>query len=97
VPDTHAPALQTGARLLLHVTQAAPPVPQAWLLVAVTQVVPSQHPFGQVCALQAATGQVAGCAQTPPWHFIELQQFLLDVHASPRLTQRHRPFFVLQS
>jgi hypothetical protein len=87
------PALHKGARLVLQVTHAAPPVPHALALVAVTQDVPLQHPFGQVAALHAGRSGL----HTPLLQIIVLQQFLLLRQAFPRWTQRQRRFFELHT
>jgi hypothetical protein len=88
VPALQVPALQKAARLV-HATHAAPPIPQALALVAVTQVGPLQHPFAQVDALQTFLG---GRLHTPSRHFNPLQQFLVDEQATPRLRHLHRRF-----
>jgi hypothetical protein len=95
VPALQVPAVQYRAELL-QVTQAAPPVPQALTLVAVTQVEPSQHPFAQVAAVHVGpTGP--GVEQMPFVQVIERQQFRFWRHAPPIWTHRQRCFSLSQT
>ena len=51
-PQTHLPPTQLSVRVGSQITQAAPPVPQAEVVVAVTHTLPLQQPLGQEAELQ---------------------------------------------
>jgi hypothetical protein len=53
VLQTHVPLLHVVPAG--HVTHVAPPAPQCWLLLVWQFPVASQHPFGQVAAVQTLT------------------------------------------
>jgi len=63
-PHRHAPATHESERFESHAVQAAPAEPHA-LALAGRQVVPSQHPEGQLVASQPAPASHA-----PPAHVV---------------------------
>ena len=56
-------------------THVTPPVPQAWLVLPVRQVLPSQQPLGQLAGVQT---------HEPFWHSVPVGQ---ATHVTPPVPQ----------